>query len=886
MDKKGSPIFMKMKEQGHGFIRKNKAGKVVSGIVLGATMFMAGQVASADEVKAPTDAKPVATATTETTKATTTEAPKQEVQAETKEAPKTEEVKDQAGLDKKYSDLKEKGKELDVELKEDKKVTHKTVADASKDLDEQGKKVEEVAKGRDEANAELQKVVKEAKALGIDVKLDDKVTYDDLDKAKEDIANQVKELSTLVTSVKEGKARLNKAVSTAQSVGVKFEGVKNIDLKEVADAEKTLNEVASQQKTVSAELNKAVADAKAKGVNVTVEGETVVDAKDAQKALADAKAKIAKALADAETKNKAIRANNAKVNEANKNAKAELVSGSTATKNADGTYTQTLAVKNEKAGSKWSGNLANTGSAEIVSVKLVSPSGKETVFANGKIDSSKALDEVGEYKLVYTFKAKDNTAGNISGKLNVEGQAEQKGKATGTVAFTTKAPTVTNKENQVAPLTITHVYDYSSSYAGKLKDSLLLSKKIIEANSPESKHIIVTYPGNYATTYEANISGDLKRSTDGVASKLLSKDQALSLIDKLLKINAPSEKNPTYTNYPDYSQGVADAFGDLRYKEANAKPDKFGRTVKPYEEIIESLTKPTDTISVIQYTDGWLDGESIDETFANWAKKRAKTFMSVLNRNQVTSEDTNGNKSIEQMKAVGHPNIYDMTGKDQEVAEKEIIKQFMETATVKTKTTKGENQTVKVMIGGNGVTVTKAVLKGATTKELAIKDGKVDFSEKLADGSWTVEFEATGNGKLTAVVSVDGKEVGKKDVDIKSTEGVKGSSVSKTDNINAVVFPKLPTFTPLTVENIVVLAKGVRLGDVETTIHPVTVEKELNPVTFKETVSPVKTVTPQDKKVLPNTGESNSSLVQAAGLGLGVVGLLGLAGATKKKEDQ
>ena len=89
----------------------------------------------------------------------------------------------------------------------------------------------------------------------------------------------------------------------------------------------------------------------------------------------------------------------------------------------------------------------------------------------------------------------------------------------------------------------------------------------------------------------------------------------------------------------------------------------------------------------------------------------------------------------------------------------------------------------------------------------------------------------------------------------------------------------------VTVENIVVLAKGVRLGDVETTIHPVTVEKELNPVTFKETVSPVKTVTPQNKKVLPNTGESNSSLVQAAGLGLGVVGLIGLAGATKKKED-
>lgn len=190
--------------KGRGFKRKTSLG-LVCGISLMGVMFLGANGVSADEVKAPTDAKLVATTTIETPKATT-EAPKQEVQAETKEAPKTEEVKDQAGLDKKYSNLKEKGKELDVELTEDKKVTHKTVADASKDLDEQGKKLEELAKGRDEANAELQKVVKEAKALGIDVKLDDKVMYDDLDKAKEDIVKQVKELSALVSSVKEAKA--------------------------------------------------------------------------------------------------------------------------------------------------------------------------------------------------------------------------------------------------------------------------------------------------------------------------------------------------------------------------------------------------------------------------------------------------------------------------------------------------------------------------------------------------------------------------------------------------------------------------------------------------------------------------------------------------------
>ena len=569
-----------------------------------------------------------------------------------------------------------------------------------------------------------------------------------------------------------------------------------------------------------------------------------------------------------------------------------LLEGSTATKEGN-VYKQTLSIQSEGTGGAV--NINASGRAEIVSLELLDPNGSkvESVKTLADLNAYKSFDKKGTYTLNYTFKAKDNSAGSVASKATTNGVEGVVGSANGTITLTTKAPLVTNKENLIDPLTTTHVVDYSSSYAGKLKKSLMLSRKIIESNTnPASRHIFVTYPQNYATTYAANMADEV--GVNGVASKLLTKEEALTLIDRLLKINAPSEKDPTYTNYPAYFQGVADAFGEFRYKDPKVKADEFGRAMKPYEDIIEDLTKPTDTISVIQYTDGWMSGgtngkldggtpEDIDVTFAEWAKKRAKTFMSVLNRNQVTEEDTNSMRSTEQMKSVGHPNIYDMTGKDQEVAEKEIIKQFMETATVRTKTTKGEKQLVKVTIGGNGVTVTKAVLKGATTKELAIKDGKVDFSEKLADGSWTVEFEATGNGKLTAVVSVDGKEIGKKDVEIKSTEGVKGSSASKTDNINAVVFPKLPTFTPVTVENIVVLAKNVRLGEVETDIHPVTIEKELNPVTFKETVSPVKTVTPQDKKVLPNTGDSNSSLVQAAGLGLGVVGLIGLAGATKKR---
>lgn len=282
--------------KGHGFIRKNKAGKVVSGIVLGTALFMAGGVASADEVK-PTEVKPTETVVAETKVEEKTD------KVETKETPKAEEVKDQAGLDKKYSELTEQAKKQDVEVKEGEKVTHDTVESASKDLDEQSKKIDELAKGRDEANAKLQKAIEDAKAVGIKVDLEDKVTYSELAKGEEDIAKQVEELTALTTKVKDAQGRLAKVVADAKQAGVKFEGVKSVELKDVEEAEKAIKEIIAQQKSVDAELNKAVADAKAKGVNVTVEGETVVSPKDAEKAIADVKAKIAKAVADAEAKN-------------------------------------------------------------------------------------------------------------------------------------------------------------------------------------------------------------------------------------------------------------------------------------------------------------------------------------------------------------------------------------------------------------------------------------------------------------------------------------------------------------------------------------------------------------------------------------------------------
>lgn len=160
--------------------------------------------------------------------------------------------------------------------------------------------------------------------------------------------------------------------------------------------------------------------------------------------------------------------------------------------------TQFVSVKNEKAGSKWNGSVVNSGSADIVSAKLVSPSGKETVFANGKVDSSKALDEIGEYKLVYTFKAKGNTAGSISGKLSVEGQAGQNGKAAGSVVFATKS--TEQVSNEVKPRNILVAVDGSGSTAGGTRESILQDLTTIANSMNDKDKVMLAF-------YETNNGG-------------------------------------------------------------------------------------------------------------------------------------------------------------------------------------------------------------------------------------------------------------------------------------------------------------------------------------------------------------------------------------------
>lgn len=861
------------KVKGHGFFRKTKAFGLASGIALGAALLVGANTVSADEVKSgegstPTTAvaaetkAPVVTDTAGTSTVANATAQNQEATAETKEASKTE-VKDQAGLDKKYSDLKEQAKKLDVEVKEGKKVTHDTVEKASKDLGEQSKKIEGLAKGRDEANAKLQKAIADAKAVGINVKLDKKVTYDVLAKGEEDVAKQVKELNALTEKIKDAQGRLSKAVETAKQAGVKFEGVKSIAFKDVEafskqidEAEKALNEAVAQQKAVNAELNKVIADAKAKGVNVSVEGETVVEPKDAQKAIADAKAKVAKAIADAEAKNKTIRENNAKIAEANKNAKAELVSGSTATKNADGSYTQTVSVKNEKAGSKWNGSVINSGSADIVSAKLVSPSGKETVFANGKVDSSKTLDEVGEYKLVYTFKAKDNTAGSISGKLSVEGQTGQSGKAAGSVAFATKSTEQVSSEFK--PREILVPVDGSGSTSGGTSEPVLQDLTTI-ANSMNDKDrvMLAFYETNNVGSYYTMGAEDKDRPV----SRLMSKQE---LLDVLAKVKPNKNNNFMASSW--YQELFK---GNLMYDFQGKKGSQ------EIEELFDKVRNKDVTAVVIQLTDDWkMPDEQIDGSIVDWATKNAKTFMSVI----YGDAESRANKS---MVAAGHPNIYLAKPNGSLIPNEERSKKISEqiAATTIEKVTKGEAQTVKVTVGGNGVTVTKATLKGATTKVLTVKDGKVEFSEKLADGNYTLEFEATGNGTATAVVNIDGKEVSKKVVEVKSTAGTNGATSVKEDKLQSTKLSNsIKEVEPAAVKLTKVSLKVAepKTGEAVTKAHEIGVSSEVHPVDVAK-----KAVIKEASRKLPHTGTEVSAALVVAGMGA-----LTLAGVALKKKER
>ena len=427
---------------------------------------------------------------------------------------------------------------------------------------------------------------------------------------------------------------------------------------------------------------------------------------------------------------------------------------------------------------------------------------------------------------------------------------------------------------QRKPMDLIAIVDFSSSLQAKRPEALRQLKTLIEKNLNTGDRVMLQgYIYNKEESYTAHgaqLDYAKLRNADwetGFSTKLVTKEEALSIIDKWLGINPPNTPNGVAT-YSEYFNAAARAMGDLGFKTDEVDGNNFVKKV-PFEEVYTSQPNKNQTVSVIQFTDGWGDKEQMDPTFAAWAKKNAKTFMSVVNRNQVSAEDNNGEFSINSMKEFGHPNIYDSTGKDKEVVMKEILEQFKNTA-VETFTSK-KKITSKGVINitadeNTKLTSVKLVSPSGKKQDLKIEKNSVKAEVELTEkGDYTVEydFEAVNNkaGKVKGTFTVNSKEevsgdkvtASSKDLSSVKDEKVDELEPTPLKSIGKVEEPKAPKPVKVEVENIVISTEKPVIEDVKTTAHKTTVTKEVP----KET--------PKVEKQLPKTGAENSTVLTMLG---------------------
>ena len=427
---------------------------------------------------------------------------------------------------------------------------------------------------------------------------------------------------------------------------------------------------------------------------------------------------------------------------------------------------------------------------------------------------------------------------------------------------------------QRKPMDLIAIVDFSSSLQAKRPEALRQLKTLIEKNLNTGDRVMLQgYIYNKEESYTAHgaqLDYAKLRNADWetcFSTKLVTKEEALSIIDKWLGINPPNTPNGVAT-YSEYFNAAARAMGDLGFKTDEVDGNNFVKKV-PFEEVYTSQPNKNQTVSVIQFTDGWGDKEQMDPTFAAWAKKNAKTFMSVVNRNQVSAEDNNGEFSINSMKELGHPNIYDSTGKDKEVVMKEILEQFKNTA-VETFTSK-KKITSKGVINitadeNTKLTSVKLVSPSGKKQDLKIEKNSVKAEVELTEkGDYTVEydFEAVNNkaGKVKGTFTVNSKEevsgdkvtASSKDLSSVKDEKVDELEPTPLKSIGKVEEPKAPKPVKVEVENIVISTEKPVIEDVKTTAHKTTVTKEVP----KET--------PKVEKQLPKTGAENSTVLTMLG---------------------
>ena len=803
-----------------------------------------------------------------------------------KDLPENKTVEDQKKPDLK----KEAGSEKEVDQKDASEKTE-TVKEADKKADKGTKKT-------------LKEAVEEAEKAGVTVTYGEKVTHDDEAKASQDTEEQVKQLEKLTNEVLETKASIEKLITEAKKAGVVFDGVDSItvskgeDLKtRTKEVEEYLNALIQKQKEISAKLDGLVNEYNSKGLSVKVVGTKIVEFQDADAELQRVKAKLEAAKLERDK----VEMHNTLVSERNKSAKAVLAKDSTAQKIGN-VYTQTITAKANVAGQKGIFTLTSDSSAQLLSVELVSPEGKaqKLDISNNGVTKAFVAETAGDYKVVYTFGAKENKAGSVKSILKFDGKEAVVKTASDKIEFEAKSKveTTTNTTKSRKSMTFVEIIDFSGSlsstemkmkgYTGSVdirREQLKNIKTIIDTKLTDDDDVYLGfYTGNYAKTY--GIQGG--SSASGAITRKLKKAEASKLIGDLLSPTVFGTKNPAYqpeslkNTEPEFLSPLDDANGENLVSALQNKFSSLFYQAKAnddlgFEEIIDRDRDKSKTLSVLQFTDFWYNNEEMDKTFAEWAKKNAKTFMTVIDREFVPADQNAGtgfkpDNSEKQMKALGHPNIY-IRSEINAKTEADIIKQFESTAVekVESKTTVTKQKGVVEVVASKGLKLTsvKMIAPNGTSVDLPIQDGKATFSGDLSDGKYTVTYSYTGEGTVSAKALADGKTVAEKVSSLKSDSAVAGVTSSKTDQLEAVPLEKERVFdNTVEVSHLVIKAKESKLEKVETEVHEVAVK--------------AKTKVLPKTSALPNTGSKSSGLSMLLGAGLAVAGLFGF----KKKEEE
>ena len=839
---------------GRGYFRKTKQWGLACGIALAGAIVFGSQSASADEVTAQPSVKEAESAvvankaddnsvvkqiTAETNSKAQTVVENKDVKSTTSEE---KAATNQEGLNKKYESIKELAKKESVVTKETEKVNHETIDLANKDLAKQEQAIKDAAKQNEELNSQLKKAIDEAKKSNINVTLDKTVTHETVDAAKKDIDEQVDQIEKLVSLVSDAKARISKSLEEASKVGVKFEGETEIVLtpgKEsefeasVSGAEKTLADLKNKQITLTNLLNSLSEKAKAGGVEVTKGKTVVLDEKEASELAKKTTEKVELAISDTKFNKDNYEKALAEWNKAVADAKAKV----------EADYNKALDEFNKKVAEA----KAKNEQIKAENEKLA----KDSSSAKSQLtkDSTATKNQDGSYNQILKAVAKASSTTTTASSEAIVTITPEKGVkliSAELVSPSGKKQVLEVKDNKVSfkgPLTENGEYKVLYSFNSTVNNETSINSSFVvsgKEQSTTSQNKTVQAPMDLIAMVDAS------PSYSGLSSSIF------PLLKEMMKDANPKSRMAFFAT------GVNEENSHVIKKDEATKWLPMSDANKFIDLVIEKMNKREREGWSDKYSSNWFFDvikehpefaidESYDKEEIEVAHKNLKDKNKIFNVIQVTDGwsqnegmDTSFAEYVKnnaktfvsviqasgkndfttsKMKAVGFPNTMNLS--PIEDIDK-IVAKFKETAT-ETVVVKGEE-------------------KGFTNS-----DTKLD------------KFIPVTLGKPENLVEIP-------------------NNAPKKGEVKTPEKPKAPKALSVEIPEVQLKAKGVKIGEVETKAHEVSVETKIHPVSYTEPKVVVK-----EGKVLPHTGEALSASLLVAGLG--VAGLAGFVLSKKKQEN-